>query len=642
VAKRSDRPRFQRSFRRLGDLAVWLLIAAVPLIVVTEAENAFRLPKLLASEWLGLASLLAYALAAAVAGGARSGSVATPWWRRPVLLAAAPVVAAASLGLATGEHPVLTREALLDLWIAAACLVGWSLAVTGDRLERFVRGLAVPGVLLSVFGILQYHGAFRPFRFTGGAEAFRTGVTSLAGNAGDLGAFLVLPALIAQWALAEAWRKRRAPVPAATPSRGKSKKKGKGAAEARAKRPTRQLGPIVLWAGALVLSVYGLVVTQTLTAILALSAGSSVLWLVRLPARKAAALAGGVAVLAGLVATAVPPVRERVVSAARQAAEGEWNAALTGRLDGWRAAAWMFRQQPVTGIGHGAYRAEFAPAKLALQDDGVEFYPGHVDPFFANAHNDFLEAAAEWGAVGLLALAWALFVLARALLRWRTAGRRGRDLAGAALAGGLVLALGHFPFHLALVAYPYLVLLAWIFRRGAEAPDPAEAAGEEEAAGGEGAGTAGRPAWLPWLAAGLAALALVAQTGRARDRITASKQLRVVKAVSEQMASAGRAVDLLMAGNFRLLREAERLDPSEVGIAAALAGQYMLLEQWDQAIGEYRELLEREPRPEIYLNLGRALREASRDDEARDAFEKAVRLAPRLRSELPLGVRIQS
>jgi tetratricopeptide (TPR) repeat protein len=75
-------------------------------------------------------------------------------------------------------------------------------------------------------------------------------------------------------------------------------------------------------------------------------------------------------------------------------------------------------------------------------------------------------------------------------------------------------------------------------------------------------------------------------------------------------------------------------------VATALAGQYMLLEQYDQAIAEYRELLEREPRPEIYLNLGRALRESGRDDEARDAFEKAVRLAPGLRSELPPGVSV--
>jgi tetratricopeptide (TPR) repeat protein len=307
----------------------------------------------------------------------------------------------------------------------------------------------------------------------------------------------------------------------------------------------------------------------------------------------------------------------------------------------------MFRQHPATGVGHGAYRAEFAPAKLALQDEGVEFYPSHVDPFFANAHNDLLEAAAEWGAIGLLALAWALFVLARVLLRWRAAGRaeeapetvrRGWDLALAALAGGAVLAVGQFPFHLALVAYPDLVLSAWIFRRGAEVPHLAEASEGSEAAE-EGAG-AGRPAWLPWLAAGLAALALVAHTGRAQDRLAASKQLRVVKVVSEQMAGAGRAVDQLMAGNFRLLRDAERRDPSELGVATALAGQYMLLEQYDQAIAEYRELLEREPRPEIYLNLGRALRESGRDDEARDAFEKAVRLAPGLRSELPPGVSV--
>src|SRR3712207_7132617 len=52
---------------------------------------------------------------------------------------------------------------------------------------------------------------------------------------------------------------------------------------------------------------------------------------------------------------------------------------LTGRLDGWRAALWMVREHPWTGVGHGAYRPEYVPAMNHLLDRGVQMYPLHLD-----------------------------------------------------------------------------------------------------------------------------------------------------------------------------------------------------------------------------------------------------------------------
>lgn len=140
---------------------------------------------------------------------------------------------------------------------------------------------------------------------------------------------------------------------------------------------------------------------------------------------------------------------------------------------------------------------------------------------------------------------------------------------------------------------------------------------------------------LSAVAAALAALALVAQTGRALERIGASKRLRIVTVLSGEMERSGRKPPELIAGNLRLLREAERLDPREVGIPVALAGQYMLLGRYDTAIDGYRAALEVEPRPEIYLNLGNALFASGRSDEAREAYAKAVALAPHLRRLVP-------
>lgn len=431
-----------------GRFLIWTLLILIPLLVIPGAKEAFRFPKLLVSEWLGLASLffLAWRLAAVPAVGL--GDLL----RRPAVAAVLPLLAAAGLGAFTTRHPLHFREATTDLWIAAACLVGWSLALPLPRLARFLSGLLIPATLLAVLGVLQYHGMYRPLQFFGIPADSRLAVTSTAGNPGDLGNFLVLPCLAAQWLLL--------------------------------RRPRREWG----WRdgarlAALALCLYTLALTQTLTAVLALAAGSLVIWGSRLtPRLRVLALAAGAAVLV-LGILAVPPLRHRAVDKVRQAASGDWNSVLTGRLDGWRAAAWMFREHPLAGVGHGAYRPEFVPAKLALLDRGAPFFAGQTQVVFGNAHNEFLEVAAEWGIPGLAALGWALWVLGRALLRRpppeeeeTRAAAADRAFAWAGSVALLVLALAHFPFRVALVAFPALLFLAWVLRRGDPAVEPAEGA----------------------------------------------------------------------------------------------------------------------------------------------------------------------
>lgn len=438
---------------RGGVLLLWLLILVAPFVIVVTAADAFRLPKLMAFEWGGLASLLAFALAAALApaGEITNGGAAPSIWLHPAAIAVAPLLAIATLGLATSDHPEHTRAALVDLWIGAACLVGWSAALDRGRLGRLLAGLAIPGSLMAVLAILQFHGGYRPLQFTGGEEGARLGVTSLAGNAGDLASFLVIPGMIAQWGLQRAL------------------------AAGAARRPLK----VSLWAGALLLALWALAATQTVTAILALVVATALFWAIVLPRRRALPAAAAVVVLAVLLVAAVPALRQRAERVGGAVAAGEWNAALTGRLDGWYAALWMAREHPLTGVGHGAYRAEFATAKLDLLADGVDLYRSHADPFFANAHNDLLEAVAEWGLPGALALLWALGVLGWSMRRAGEAAgvgvaRPDHALAVALATALLVLALGQFPFHVALVAYPALIALAWIFSGAADAQARAE------------------------------------------------------------------------------------------------------------------------------------------------------------------------
>jgi O-antigen ligase len=427
---------------RLGTFFLWLLVLVTPLVLAPVAKESFREPKLLAGEWLALASLTCFAWGLRRVERVRLAEV----WRLPALRLIVPCLLVATAGLASSHHPLQVRDALIDLWIGAAALVGWSVALPAARLERLLRGLLWPASLMALVGILQYFG-FQPLALASSQRSGRLAITSLAGNPGDLAAYLVLPCLVAQVILG---RRLRAGEPWASPR---------------------------VWGTALALAVsfYAMLLTQTLAAVAAVLAGTLLLWAPRVPRRRAAALLAGLLVALALLAAGVAPLRQRVMEKAQALAEGNWNWLVTGRLDGWSTAAWMLREHPLTGVGQGAYGAEFAPAKLALMERGVKFFPGLRESGFANAHNELLEAGAEWGIPGLAALAWALWVLLAALTRGGRAGRTPEDraLAWAGTAALGLLSLVDFPFRIALVAFPALLFLSWVLT--------VEKAGEEEA-----------------------------------------------------------------------------------------------------------------------------------------------------------------
>jgi O-antigen ligase len=582
-----------------GEALVWVLLLLPPVLLAVNAKESFRLPKLLASEWLGLASLLPLAF--------RLVKVEAVSWREllrdralAALPAVLPLLAVATAGLAASRHPLHLREALADLWIGAACLAGWSIGLSRPRLERLLAGLLAPATALALLGILQFHGIFQPFQFTGAASSGRLAITSLAGNPGDLGAYLALPCLLAQWALLrEQGERRRGPVRAGL-------------------------------AAALVICLYALAVTQTLSALAAVALGSLVLWAFRAPRRILLTAASSGLALALVLVLAISPLRTRLVRKAGELAHGDWNSLLTGRLDGWRTALWMLREHPLAGVGQGAYRTEFVPAKLALMDRGVEFFPGQVDVNFENAHNDVLELGADLGVPGLLALGWGLWLLFGALRRLsrRTEEQRSAALAWAGTVALAILALFQFPFHVALVAFPSLLFLAWVFAAGAEP--------EDETAGGGGSV---RGSTLGWLLVGLLAVALAWQGNRWHERLLGSTFLHQVEVVSISAASSGRGPANILPAHLELLRRAAELDPTEVAIPKAKGGQFLLFGNPRSAIVPYREALALEPQPETYLFLGRALLAAGETEEARRNFALALRLNPALAAQVPEGGR---
>jgi O-antigen ligase len=571
----------------LATFFLWLLVLVPPFLFAPMAKESFRLPKLMASEWLALASLACLAWGLRRVVRVRISDL----WRLPAVRSVLPVLVVATVGLAATRHLLHARQSLVDLWIGGVALVGWSAGVPAARLERLLLGLLWPAAALGAIGILQFHGLWRGMVFFGLAPGSRLAVTSLAGNPGDLGAYLVLPALLGQASLRRRLREGEA-----------------------WSRPA-------VWgtAAALAVSVYALLITQTLAAVAGLAAGSLVLWGSQLRRRRAVlALAGG-ALAAVLLVTAVPPLRHRIVDKGRQAAAGDWNSVLTGRLDGWRAAVWMFERHPLTGVGHGGYLPEFVPAKLALLDRGVRFVPHPSLAVFSNAHNELLTAAAEWGLPGLIAAAWGLWMVVRALRRMAP---EERVLGGAGVAALTLLALAAFPFHVALVAYPALLFLSWVLRPPVRQGDSRQG------------GIPGRT--LAVVLTLVLALALAAQTVRWRNLALANRLLGTVEKLSMAMSGMDRVPARIVAQNLAALSKAAALDPVQVGIPFARGGQYLFfLERPQEAEQAYLEALRLEPQPKAYFGLGRAQWLAGRKAEALRNFQLAVRLDPSLAAELP-------
>jgi O-antigen ligase len=577
----------------LSEGLVWVMVLAVPFLISATGQDPFRLPKLVIGEWIGLASLVPLAFRLRSAGEISMDRIL----RWPALAALVPLLAVASAGLVWSAHPRSVATALADLAIGVVLVVGWSAGLAPHRLRRLTIGaLVVPAPILALLAGLQAHGVHF-LEFARAAHTTRLGVTSLAGNPNDLAGFLAMAGVAAA-------------VVAGAPRQGR---------QGRARR----------WAAlaSLAASLYGLAATGTLTALGALGAGLVVAALVLAPTwRTRGLLLAGAAVALSAVLVS-PPVRPRVQERIWVLRSGRVNHALTGRLDGWRAAVWMLGEHPVVGVGHGAYEAEFGNAKLALLARGVPFYPRHVFPMFVNAHNDLLEAAAEWGLLGLAALAWAVARLVACARRVGDlaggGGRAASALAWGSLTAIAVLAMAHFPLRLALTAFPALVLFAWIFAAGrVEAPVRRPSGGPSGKA-------------LFWVVLPLTLLALVAQGDRVRDRLRASRILKGVQMVTSRGLEMGGLPAPLLWAHVRLLGEAEELAPGSPSVPIAQGGQYLLLKRPEEAERSFRRALARGSRPEAWFGLGQAQWAAGERDAARDSFLRAVALNPRMRRDLP-------
>ena len=131
------------------------------------------------------------------------------------------------------------------------------------------------------------------------------------------------------------------------------------------------------------------------------------------------------------------------------------------------------------------------------------------------------------------------------------------------------------------------------------------------------------------------AILSVLQGVRARDLIVASGSLKQLEGRTQQLANFGSRGRPLLQQNLQILAKLEKLNPSDVGIEVARAGQYLIMGRNSEAIVCYKKALEFEPRPEIYLNLARAYMAENDEKAAKENFVEAIRLDTRLIRHTP-------
>ena len=133
---------------------------------------------------------------------------------------------------------------------------------------------------------------------------------------------------------------------------------------------------------------------------------------------------------------------------------------------GWE----MLKDHPLLGVGLGHYKVQFLPykAKFLATERGK-----HYDFYIlraAQAHNEYVQAAAEMGGLGILAGGFVLFVIFRSSLQKLGRAKSESDkFIILALSAGVVAVLTHalvsFPLHLPASALDFILLLGLLNSR---------------------------------------------------------------------------------------------------------------------------------------------------------------------------------
>lgn len=334
--------------------------------------------------------------------------------------------------------------------------------------------------------------------------------------------------------------------------------------------------------------------------------------------------------------------------------------------DAWRSRVFMAGtaldlagEHPLTGVGGGAFEMEY------LRRQGERLWNEPSQPFrlTADAHNDWMQAAAETGFPGLL-LWGALFVLALRAA-WRRGGVEGAAVAGALAAFG-VQGCFHFPWDivptagLALLAlavaagfgeqrafrgprgWPVLAALALLASLGLDLRQ-AEASALLNSATSLQSDPVGMPlgaallkrsaALCPddertWSRLGAAQMALADPSAAV---LSYQRALQALPSSFGDWTNLGLCLGLTkrLAGAELSLRQAVQLNPRSNEAWADLAKSEYLLGQKDEALATARQgIVQAGGSAQAWFNVGAMLFNAGHPAQAAPAFEASLRLDP--------------
>lgn len=570
-------PKHDGSGRALELLAPVGTLVALTLpffVLVLASAEATRDAKLAAQSAGAFLVLLGLAFGSRAPGAQAAWSPAA--WRSGMTLAAALALFLASFasGLANDRDP-LDALALLP----ALALMVWGATASGETSAR--RALSLLVVCGAVTGILATLQRFAGLlRLPVEAPEPRFHATAWIGNPGDVGAALVIPALLAASSLARGQRRLASGT-------------------------------------ALAACALGLASAGTLAPLAAFASGAALLVALDLRRRLLAGFLAGAAALALLVGTGVAS------RAMEKLASGNVAELTTQRDIGVLAALETIRTHPLLGTGPGGFAADFVRARLeAEKRTGRRFVHRSTSSHFDNAHCDPLTVAAEAGTPAAAALIAGLGALLASLLG---AVRRERSVSPSddrvpaesllpALAAILVLSLANFPVQIVPVSGPFALLAGLALAR-----------------------TGGRfaPPVRPAAKAGLVLVALLLAAG-ATVRLAGGLALaRAESAMRAAPLAAGAERRALADSALADARRAVALRPRLATAHLALGSARAALADVDGAVVAMERSLALEERAETLLNLGRLALAKGADTTAHGYFVRAVWLFPGLVSAIP-------
>ncbi len=484
--------------------------------------------------------------------------------------AAALVVASGIRGLFSWTDPLVLVPvgAAATLFAVGASRRG---AAVGSR--AFVV-LSFAGALTGLLAVVQRTAGV--FLLPMDAVEARYRAAGLLGSPGDVGAALVLPAVILAAGLMDG-------------------------ASSRANRALHLAG--------LGFVLLGLASAEALTPLAAVVVG--IVAFSAFDLRRRGPMLAGLAV-AGLLALLAVGATARFGRVAELLRQESISKAVTERDIGVRASMEMLRARPLLGEGPGNFSNAFIPSRLrAEQRIGHRLIHSSTSAHFENAHNEWLTFAAECG------LPAALFALVAAGSLLVHLVRKRSDTLFSLLVSLAVLGLASFPSRLAVVAGPSALVLGLAFRSVAEETSPTPVVARR------------------WRAIGLAAGALLLATLAATRGLAVLRQAEGEAALhtAADAPSADRPYLLELARTA--LRQSVTLRSRFATAWLALGSAYRLDRNLEAADTALETSLALEERAETDLNLGRVESETGNHEEAMALFRRAVWILPRLRLSLP-------